>query len=221
MNDTLKFIGSLILFIIAMYVIFPIIRGIKEKLTDYYNDPRLEKVSINNKSYSVCNNYDDMDVATGLINIADTRMIKLINHIEKKYANTSNQAVKDGITNMINRYRSDRIRENIPSKINDDTSYTIDKGQVFAVCLRNIKDNNALHTINDIMFVVIHELAHIFSKTYGHNNEFWTNFKFLLHEANEINIYNSIDYSKNNIDYCGMKITYNPIYDNTLNDLRL
>ena len=32
-------------------------------------------------------------------------------------------------------------------------------------------------------FVGIHELGHVMSKTIGHNDEFWSNFKFLLKEA--------------------------------------
>ena len=63
------------------------------------------------------------------------------------------------------------------------------------------------------MFVAIHELAHIASETVGHNDEFWNNFKFLLDNAVEIKIYSPVDYKKNNIEYCGMKITDNPYYD--------
>ena len=35
------------------------------------------------------------------------------------------------------------------------------------------------------MFVIIHELSHIMSKSIGHNSEFYDNFKFLLKEAVE------------------------------------
>ena len=39
------------------------------------------------------------------------------------------------------------------------------------------------------MFVAIHELAHIMSKTYGHNDEFRENFIFLLDNASKCGIY--------------------------------
>ena len=37
--------------------------------------------------------------------------------------------------------------------------------------------------------------------------EFWENMAFLLEKANKLNIYDPVDYSENNIDYCGMEIT--------------
>jgi len=39
------------------------------------------------------------------------------------------------------------------------------------------------------------------------------NFKFIITEAKEINIYNPIDYKKNPARYCGMNISDNPYYD--------
>ena len=63
------------------------------------------------------------------------------------------------------------------------------------------------------MYVAIHEIAHIATKSVGHTDEFWKNFKFLLQEAKEIGIYEPEDYKKNPKNYCGMKITDNPYYD--------
>jgi hypothetical protein len=37
--------------------------------------------------------------------------------------------------------------------------------------------------------------------------------KFLITNAKNINIYNPVDYKKNNARYCGMNITDNPYYD--------
>ena len=47
---------------------------------------------------------------------------------------------------------------------------------------------------NTLMFVALHELAHVISVTIGHNDEFWTDFKFLLKEAWEIGIYKKQDF---------------------------
>ena len=62
---------------------------------------------------------------------------------------------------------------------------------------------------NTIIFG-IHELAHIMTESVGHKKEFWDNMAFLLKEAEKINIYKPVDYSKNNVDYCGMEITTTP-----------
>ena len=44
------------------------------------------------------------------------------------------------------------------------------------------------------------------------NLNFGITWDYLLQKANEINIYNPVDYSENNVDYCGMEITTTP-YD--------
>ena len=42
---------------------------------------------------------------------------------------------------------------------------------------------------------------------------FTLNFKFLLEEAEVINIYTPVDYKNSPKEYCGMDITDNPYYD--------
>ena len=63
------------------------------------------------------------------------------------------------------------------------------------------------------MFVALHELSHIATKSIGHTTEFWNNFKFILKEAVKIKIYEPVNYKKKPKNYCGMKITDNPYYD--------
>ena len=75
-----------------------------------------------------------------------------------------------------------------------------------------IKQGHEAIDENTLTFVALHELSHIASKSIGHTEEFWSNFKFILHEAEEIGIYKVVDYSKNNVQYCGMKITSNPYF---------
>jgi hypothetical protein len=64
-----------------------------------------------------------------------------------------------------------------------------------------------------MMFVLIHELAHVMSESEGHNDEFMKNFKFLLKETEEGGLYIPIDYSNNPIVYCGVKVTNNPFFN--------
>ena len=59
----------------------------------------------------------------------------------------------------------------------------------------------------------MHELSHIMTKSIGHTDEFWNNFKFVLECAKKSGLYNPVDYKKNPQTYCGMKITDNPYYD--------
>jgi predicted metal-dependent hydrolase len=63
------------------------------------------------------------------------------------------------------------------------------------------------------MYVALHEVSHIATKSIGHNDEFWNNFKFMITEAKEINIYNPVNYQKEPARYCGMNISDNPYFD--------
>ena len=61
------------------------------------------------------------------------------------------------------------------------------------------------------MFVALHELGHLMTKSIGHTEEFWKNFKFLLQEAIKIGIYTKDDFNKNPVEYCGTNITDTPL----------
>jgi hypothetical protein len=85
------------------------------------------------------------------------------------------------------------------------TSFTVDKGRVVYYCLRSKIIEN-IHDMNTLMYVAIHESAHIFSESYGHTAEFKANFKFLLEQSVEIGIYEPIDYRIHQQPYCGLVI---------------
>ena len=70
--------------------------------------------------------------------------------------------------------------------------------------------------LNTITFVALHEMAHIITKSIGHTDKFWKNFKFLLQQAIKLGIYKKVDYSANPKTYCGMKVTDTPLVDNSI-----
>ena len=113
--------------------------------------------------------------------------------------------------------RTRRILDNLAeikmeeSPFEDDTSsYTVNKGELIALCIRN-KEDKDFHDWNTLLFVLIHELGHVASVSTGHNQEFITNFKWLLERANEAGLYKPVDYSKSPITYCGVRVTNNPM----------
>ena len=71
----------------------------------------------------------------------------------------------------------------------------------------------SLIDLNTLTYVALHELAHVATLSVGHTPEFWKNFKFLLTQAKNINIYDPVNYKQNPQQYCGMKITDNPYFD--------
>ena len=93
------------------------------------------------------------------------------------------------------------------------TSYSVNKGEKIIFCLRQKNEEQTFVDENTVMFVAIHELAHIMTLSIGHEPEFWNNFKVLLKEAVALGIYQKEDYSKNPKPYCGITVSDNPLYN--------
>ncbi len=87
------------------------------------------------------------------------------------------------------------------------TSYSVNKGEQIIFCIRSRKENNKLHDLNMLMYVVIHEMGHVGCPEFGHTQLFKDIFAFFLTEGIKINIYKKIDFRNNNMEYCGMQIT--------------
>jgi hypothetical protein len=115
------------------------------------------------------------------------------------------------VIRLVEGFNPKKISETLPTS--ELTAYSENKGEKLAFCLNTTKDGNRLIDINTLTFVALHELSHIMTETIGHKQEFWQNFKFLLMNAKEANIYQPIDYKKNPQQYCGMTINDNPFYD--------
>jgi hypothetical protein len=116
--------------------------------------------------------------------------------------------------------RTQRLAEGFnPTKISETlptselTAFSENKGEKIAFCLNKKKNGSKLIDINTLTFVALHELSHVATKSIGHGQEFWQNFKWILQNAKEAGIYSPIDYKRNPEEYCGMNINDNPYYD--------
>ena len=116
--------------------------------------------------------------------------------------------IKNNIARAKNNFNPDNFSESTPDA--KYTSYSVNKGEKIVMCIRNKKDGNKLVKLNILMFVALHEFAHVFTKSVGHTEEFWENFKYLLKVAIDIGIYKKIDFTKYPKNYCGTKITDSP-----------
>jgi len=136
------------------------------------------------------------------------RITILINHLEKKYNNDSSK-----------NYFIKKLRENYNHTIlseaaidNRYTTYTIDKEDMH-ICLRTRDKFEKLYDINILMYVILHELAHLCNYNVngypiqGHGEEFKYIFKLLVSEAILIGIYEYQDYTKSPQEYCGIIIS--------------
>ena len=82
-------------------------------------------------------------------------------------------------------------------------SYSVNKGEELSFCLKS-KKSGELHDINLIMYVAIHEMAHIACPEIGHGELFKKIFRKLAEEAIKIGVYKKVNFSNNPVEYCGM-----------------
>jgi len=142
---------------------------------------------------------DSVEAANKLSKI-NGKVMRLIDSLDKENSKYSR---------LIDRYNPNTLSETGENA--EYISYSVNKGEKISICLRN-KDNNTFEDDNIIMFVVLHELAHLITIEVGHTEKFWNNMKELLEKAEKINIYYPEDYSKKHIEYCGMTVKTTP-YD--------
>ena len=149
----------------------------------------------------------NMKKAANLLATTTENMKKLVTHLKNKYPE------KDNVKLLVKNFNPKKIKEILPTS--EYTAYSENKGEKIAFCLNkeNKEDINNLIEMNTLMFVALHELSHIATKSIGHTDEFWDNFKFILIESSKIGIYKPIDYKNNKTEYCGMTINDNPYYD--------
>lgn len=131
---------------------------------------------------------------------------ELVTYLQNKYPD------KDIIKRLIDGFNPDTIKETLPNS--KHTAYTENKQDMY-FCLNVKKDNEESELIDEhtLMFVTIHEMAHICTKSIGHKSEFWENFRFLLEEAKLAGIHEPVDYSKSPTEYCSTKINDNPYFE--------
>ena len=133
------------------------------------------------------------------------KMKKLVDYLIEKYPDRSN------CKRLKKNFNPKKITETLPTS--KFTAYSENKGEKMAFCTTVKKNGMKLIDENTLTFVALHELSHIATKSIGHTTEFWNNFKFILKNAKDINIYLPENYKENPKEYCSMKITDNPYYD--------
>jgi predicted metal-dependent hydrolase len=95
----------------------------------------------------------------------------------------------------------------------EHTSYSVNKGESVHFCLRQRDASERLVDVNVMMFVALHEMAHMITESVGHEPEFWNNFGWLLREAESRHLYKPTDFKSQPVTYCGVQITDAPKYD--------
>jgi hypothetical protein len=159
---------------------------------------------VDGKKYCVRESKNKKKTANLLAKITN-KLSKLVDITYKKHPE------EEKAQRLKKKYRANVVSETLPTS--KFTAYSENKGEKLAFCTTKKKNGTEIIDENTLTFVGIHELSHIMSKSIGHNDEFWGNFKFLLKIAVDEKIYNPVDYGKKSIEYCSMKITDNPYFD--------
>lgn len=198
--------------IILVLIAFGLVLYFTINMVTTYSETLYINSEIDNKDYIIRRGHTKSEEflkksANALAEI-NVRVTKLIDHLETKYTKDPNR-----------NYFIKKLKENYNSYILSEaavderyTTYTVDK-QDMHVCLRTRDRSENLYDINLLMYVILHELAHLCNydrlgnPIQGHGIEFKEIFKLLVIEAIKLNIYQYIDYSETPKEYCGIVIS--------------
>jgi predicted metal-dependent hydrolase len=160
------------------------------------------KSEIDGRYYLVQNNEKKIELSNFLAKLRNN-ILTLSNYL---YENIEKyDEYKEYISLLNKKAKYIILIENTPSSVY--TSYSINKGEKIVFCLTSKKNNREIHDMNLVMYVVLHELAHVACPIYdNHGPLFRKIFYFLTEKAMEIKLYKKIDFSNKPEEYCGMII---------------
>lgn len=177
-----------------------------------FNEVVYVQSDIDNKKYRIQRGkYKSEQYLTDSANtlsVLNSRITKLIEHLLVNYKDDPNKGYYIKI--LADNYDSTDLSE---AAIDQRyTTYTVDKEKIH-VCLRTRDTAEKLYDIDLLMYVILHELAHMCNYTVdgtpiiGHGREFIDKFRFLVLEAIKIGVYQYTNYKSKPQEYCGMLLS--------------
>jgi hypothetical protein len=157
-----------------------------------------------NRKYLVLN-LPNKEEAAILLSLIREKMVLLVHYLNNKYPKDPR------IDRLLLRFNPDRMSESSPTSVY--TSYSVNKGEKIMFCLRQRNEEENILDLNTMVFVALHELAHIMTESIGHTQEFWENMKFLLKNSisKDLKIYQYRPYHREPKKYCGTLISDTPM----------
>lgn len=151
-------------------------------------------------------NLEDKEDAANTLSDMKTKLKKLATFVEDKCKSNNELFIKQYNDTILEKFDFIIFRESTSdSKF---TSYSINKGEEIVFCLRS-KENNKIHDVNELMYVAIHEIAHVGCPEIGHTPLFKRINKELLQYAIECGVYKYKNYNVYPEDYCGIELSNN------------
>jgi hypothetical protein len=186
------------LFIILLFIII---------IYFYFNKTNVVYVTnehSNNKKTYLVRNVPDKQLAVLTLSKMEENLKLLITRLVSDPSVISNKEMYEYITTINDKIDSVEIQESTADSMH--TSYSLNKGELLVFCIRS-KETFKIHDMNELMYVAIHEIAHIGCPEVGHTDLFFKINTYLINKAIEYGIYKYVNYSLNNKEYCGMTLS--------------
>jgi hypothetical protein len=179
---------------------------------------------VDGMAYRVHSNHTGPEKAADALAKINSRVIDVLRYLRNRYLRGPDgdryPQRRAAVVRLLARYNPDNLAENSPKDPSGDTAYSLDKGAIVAICLREKDPHDSgdprVHDIHDfetLMFVTLHEMSHIAIDEIDHPPRFWSTFRWLLDDTELAGIYTSPNYAANPVRYCGIAVDYNPRYD--------
>ncbi len=192
---------------VSNYMVLIIVLVLSIVVYNYYNQKlsvlsgpnTIKRSEIDFNLYQVRDSEDHLSdkKAADRLAIINKEIDRLVTYMRKH-----NLPDKETAERLYNRWLDCELKETL----NDlHIAFTINKGASIYLCLRDEEQN--LQDYNVGIYIILHELAHIMSKSRDHTEEFENNFKELIKIATKINMYKPINFSEEPKTYCGETIS--------------
>jgi hypothetical protein len=182
----------------SMAALVPAIAGVAALMMHAKNassDVEYKRATVDGQYYLVLKRKDS-SAAANLLAMLRADMHSLVTQFRTE------NATDEDAGRLVEKFDGSQTSEGDPDTAY--TSYTVHKARI-VLCLR--QKGGAFVPKNVIMYVAIHELAHIMTPQLGHKPEFWENNRRLLKCAEKMGVYLPHDFANAPQPYCGIHIT--------------
>lgn len=179
------------------FIIFVIFIIVICYIRNYYGEVEIVKAETDGRRY-IMRKLPDRQEGAELLARVNERLIKLVSLMKEEFPKDRN------VMRMAKNFDPNAISEG--GNEVGYTSYSVNKGEKIILCIRQ-PGNNKFVDENIIVYVALHELAHLMTKEVGHTKTFWENFKRIAIYATDHGIYKKVDFAKKPEAYCGIKIS--------------